>query len=213
MRILIIKYLNILALLSFLAWFLWPNPESWGFEWEPLIGFILVLVTYLGLEAKDHHQDSVSEIEQKKFKPSEPIADPDDIDLLRTFRGLLAPGDIKFFREHDFLGAFPNEPMKRLFEYLETWTTVEHEFIDPQVQEEHAKFRRKAEVLGQVLSAYTTNNGKFSTVKPSASQAGPTPEWVRKEAEEINQRASEFVEAHQEFLKFARKKYSGTNIL
>lgn len=211
MRILVIKYLSILALLSFLAWFLWPNPESWNFEWEPLIGFILVLITYLGLEAKDHHREPASEIEHPE--PVEAAPDADDLDLLRKFRGLLEPADIKFFREHDFLGSFPNEPMKRLFEYLETWTTVEHEFIDPVVQEEHAKFREKAKDLGHVLSAYTTNNGDFSTVKPPGPQAGPTPEWVRKEAEEINQKASEFVEAHQEFLKFARNKFSGARNL
>ncbi|WP_085918454.1 hypothetical protein [Halomonas sp. CSM-2] len=208
MRILFIKYLNILVLLGFLAWFLWPDFDTWAFEWEPLLGLILVFVTYLGLEAKDHHQPQSDDKVLVETKPGE-----DDVRLLAMFRKLLEPADVTFFREHDFLGSFRNEPVKRLFEYLETWTTVEHEFIDSAVEEQHGKFRQKAMALGLVLSQYTTNHGEFSTVKPPGSQNEPTPEWVKKEAEEINQKASDFVEAHQEFLKFARNRFSGAGDL
>lgn len=208
MRILLIKYLNILALLGFLAWFLWPNFDTWAFQWEPLLGLVLVFITYLGLEAKDHYRPESGEATPEMFKP-----DDDDLRLLAKLRELLGPADIKFFREHDFLGSFPNEPMNRLFEYLETWTTVEHEFIDAEVGVAHGKFRKKAKALGLVLSKYTTNNGDFSTVKPPGPQTGPTPDWVKEEAEEINQKASDFVEAHQEFLKFARNRFSGASSL
>lgn len=208
MRILLIKYLNILALLGFLAWLLWPDFDTWTFEWEPLLGLVLVFITYLGLEAKDHHRPRSDEAAPVEFRP-----DGDDARLLVTFRELLEPADIKFFREHDFLGSFPNEPMKRLFEYLETWTTVEHEFIDPAVEKAHGKFREKAKALGLVLSKYTTNHGDFSTVKPPGPQSGPPPEWVKEEAQEINQKATNFVEAHQEFLKFARNRFSGASNL
>jgi len=196
MRTLFAKYLSIFAVLSFEAWLLWPRSGGWAFEWEPLIGMMLTLGAYLRLEAKEY-----SDTEDQRREPSVSQPPAADLALYNEFAELFPAGDIAFFRDHDFRNSFSPEQPNRLFRYVDQWTTVEHEFIDPDLQSHHAEFREKAVDLSTVLAQYTTTNNRgVATVAPSNHTGGPWPQWAKQQADELNQRAAEFVESHQEFL-------------
>lgn len=199
MRILISKYLTIVALLAFEAWFLWPSKETWSFEWEPLIGMILTFIGYLGIEKAEHSTGAKGAAEQKRDLSEK------DINLLKEFSDIFTPQVVAFFRDHDFRGAFHTEPMNRLFLYADHWNTVEHEFIDKDLQSAQVPFREKAMKFARALAEYTTSNQGMATVKPVGHDGGPLPDWVKAQAKELNALASEFVEAHQSFLRFARQ--------
>jgi hypothetical protein len=185
--------------MAFEAWFLWPQSEAWGFEWEPLIGMILAVIAYIGIEAKEHSA-SLKASESN----SEPIAV--DIRLFEEFSKLFPSGSIAFFRDHDFFNSFSPEPMQTLFHYVDHWTTVEHEFINPVLQEGHRVFREKAIEFARALAKNTTTNRNgHATVSPSGHQGGSLPDWAQEEARELNTLAAEFTQAHQEFIRNARR--------
>jgi hypothetical protein len=198
-KILAIKYLTIVALLGFEAWFLWPASSAWQFEWEPLLGMIATFTAYLGIEAKDHHAGVPEGV-----GPA-PRVNEVDRRLFSDFTSIFTPSVITFFREHDFHNTFPADPMNRLFQYTDGWSTTEHEFVDGDIQKRHQEFRDSAMTLANALAEYTRSMGSnMATVKPVDHQGGPLPDWVRNEAKELNRLASAFVESHQAFLVRAR---------
>ena len=198
MKILIAKYLTIGALIAFQAWFLWPVSERWSFEWEPLIGMILTFAGYLGIEAKEHAGS-------EKITTQNRSGTDKDRNLLEEFSDIFTPQVVTFFRDHDFRGTFHVSPMDRLFFYTDHWTTVEHEFIDKDLQKAQDEFREKAVKLARALAEYTTSSQGMATVKPAVHDGGPLPDWVKAQAKELNDLATEFVGAHQRFLRFARQ--------
>ncbi|MCG8689288.1 MAG: hypothetical protein MI892_30730, partial [Desulfobacterales bacterium] len=89
MRLLIVKYLNIAVLIAFEAWFLWPFQEQWEFQWEPLIGLLIAVIAYLGVEAKEHFAVS----------PLNLVPAPEDVELFRSLGELFTPSTIAFYRD------------------------------------------------------------------------------------------------------------------
>ena len=90
-----------------------------------------------------------------------------------------------FSSDPNRFGSFDRDPMVKLFHYVDHWTTVEHEFISPALQESHRIFREMAVKFSHALALKTTTNKNGqATVAPSGHQGGPLPDWAKKEAKE-----------------------------
>ena len=208
MKYVVLKYLNLAVLLAFEAWFLWPYNSSWSFEWEPLIGLLVAFISFVGIDAQEHHANSSSE------DSDAPGASRVDLELFNELSQLFPAGAIAFFRDHDFHNAFNPRSIKNLFHYVDHWTTAEHEFIDTELEREHERFREKAIALASGLAEYTVSNSHgLASVAPSGHQGGPLPEWAREEAKKLNALAVDFTEAHQEFFRKTRIYFHSAGLL
>jgi hypothetical protein len=192
----ILKLLNIAALLAFGAWFLWPDFSTWNFEWEPLIGIIICLTSYLTLELKD--QDANNSEVNNVTKP--------DVELFTQFSELFSSEVIAFYRDQDFHNSFNRKALEPLFHYVDAWTTAAYEFINQDIQNSHQEFRDIAIRFADKLAEYTISEGSVTaTVRPAHSHSGEFPAWARQQAEELNSLSRDFIEKHQTFYKLARK--------
>ena len=208
MKYVVLKYLNLAVLFAFEAWFLWPYNSSWSFEWEPLIGFMVAFISFIGLDVREHNSSPVSN------SPGLAVLSRADLRFFNELSSLFPSELISFYRDHDFHNAFNTSYMNNLFNYVDNWTTAEHEFIDAELERSHGEFREKAVALARGLAEYTASdrNGHAS-VAPSGHQGGPLPDWAQEEARALNRLSGEFTESHQEFVRQARNRFHDAGML
>ena len=116
-------------------------------------------------------------------------------------------GVVKFLKEQDFKGSFLHDYITPLIEFVTTLDNPEHEFLDPELEEQRKKLFISAKQLANTIGNKTTFiNGSVQSVKPNHLQSGPIPDWVLKDGEEINEAADAFTNKHEEFIRFAKKK-------
>lgn len=132
-----------------------------------------------------------------------------DRELFNQFLSLFAENDrIRFFKEHDFLGSFQKDRIDGLNEFVETWDNAAHEFVDQDVEEKRKEIYDAAEKLALAIARYTTpSQFGYISVKPDSLPDGPTPDWIKDQAKEMNDCASEFVKEHEKFIRFCRAKF------
>lgn len=133
-----------------------------------------------------------------------------DIELYEKYKKLIVDSGVaEFYRSHDFLGAFDNAYWTPFSYYLDTWGTVNHEFVNSQLNRRHKKVYEKALELGSAIAKNTVSigtHGNMRSVKPDYLPIGPTPEHIKTEAKEINSLVPEFINAHQKFVRLANRK-------
>jgi hypothetical protein len=138
-----------------------------------------------------------------------------DINLYEEYKSLfLTNGVIEFYKKHDFLGAFQEDFWKPLSRYVDTWNTVEHEFVDNDLNVLHNKVYKSALSLGTTIAGNTVpigRGGHMRSVKPDSMPFGPTPDHIIKEAHEINALAPSFIESHEAFVRLANSKLYNKN--
>lgn len=95
---------------------------------------------------------------------------------------------------------------------MDSWGTVDHEFVDPRLNKAHKKVYEMASELGAAISKNTVSigvAGHLRSVKPDSLPAGPTPEHIKAEAKEINSLVPGFTRAHEKFVRLANRKLRG----
>lgn len=128
---------------------------------------------------------------------------PHDEKLFQKFRGLFSDhGYIRAYREHDFLSLFHRDYVKPLFEVVETWSDAAHMFSNQALEKKRVDFVKAATDLGLKIAQYTTptDGNTHVTVFPRGADPEKPPDWVRREAEEINAAVPAFVKAHEDLL-------------
>lgn len=138
-----------------------------------------------------------------------------DIELYEKYKSLfIENGVAEFYRQHDFLGSFEEEYWRPLSRYVDTFETVEHEFVDKRLNVAHKKVYSSAFRLGTTIAKNTVPVGKsgyMRSVKPDDLHTGPTPEHIKKEAQEINNLVPSFIKAHKKFVRLATSKLYAKN--
>lgn len=116
-------------------------------------------------------------------------------------------GFIKFIKEQDFNESFLYDYLKPLNEFVITWDNTEYEFMNSNLEEQRIKLLKSAKLLSAtVLNKTSWINENVQSAKPRHLLSHPMPDWVSKDAEEINQVADDFVKMFEEFIKFAKSK-------
>jgi hypothetical protein len=102
---------------------------------------------------------------------------------------------------------FEESYWKPLSLYVDSWDTVEHEFVARRLQLRHAKVYEAAKALGIAIATYTVpiGDGTLRSVKPD-HVSKPIPESIKEEARKINSLRPAFAKAHQRFVRLANRK-------
>ncbi len=142
-------------------------------------------------------------------------ANQHDVELYEEYRSLFVDNGVaEFYRQHDFLGSFMEAYWLPLSQYVDSWNTVEHEFVDKRLNKVHKKVYEAALKLGTAIAKNTVPIGKddyLRSVKPDYLPPGPTPEHIKDEAREINDLVPNFVNAHQKFVRLANQRLRRVN--
>ncbi len=138
-----------------------------------------------------------------------------DVDLYEKYKYLFVHNGVaEFYRQHDFLGSFSEDKWRPLSHYVNSWETVEHEFVNKKLNNLHKNVYASAFDLGNAISGNTVpigSGGQMRSVKPDSMPFGPIPEHIKEEAKEINELVPPFIKAHELFVRCANRKLGNGN--
>lgn len=148
-----------------------------------------------------------------QFKPknSSTQAPSHDQKLFEEFQKVLpfAPA-IELLQKHDFGGPFRRSAIQPLFDFVETWDSVEKEFKDREIEQRRVALYKAALEMSTELVEKTVpiGNQQFASVLSDAlrAQGGPRPDWVQEEARVLNNAATKFVPVYEKFVRYCRDK-------
>jgi len=138
----------ITALVLTEAWFLKGYFEGVP-EFEPAIAFIIALGAIftkdpikekLGFTKKTNRHDQELFEEFLKVLPNEPT--------------------LRFLKEHDFGNSFNRKYIEPLYDFIETWDSVEKEFINVKLEKKKKELHFQAKELGFEIAKRTVPVGK-----------------------------------------------------
>ncbi|WP_156100387.1 hypothetical protein [Thioalkalivibrio sp. ALJ1] len=190
------------AFIAVLASLLWVVRPEDGFEvsvqWERIITFTLALSAFLGTEGYVGYS-----AKKKGWN-----VHPNDQALLRRLLRELDPdGVVAFLREHDFGGTFMRSSTKPLLRFGDTWVGADKEFQDKEVEDRHKELVKAAKNLSGLIATKTSPIGRDGqSVVSERFQGEERPDWIMRDAQEINDAADRFVEKFDDFIKTARRK-------
>lgn len=191
----LLRLIALFGVLATEAWLLW-NPVGWDLKWDALAGFFGALLALFILERKDH----------SPLPNQTPLITSADTALFDKLLKLLAPdGVILFLREHDFGGSFAREDIAPLHTFVALGKNPNNEFIDTSLESERQLLLNSASKLAMEIATKTApNTAGYFSVLPNHLVNSPRPEWVNREAKELNEAATEFVELYDKFVRFCR---------
>lgn len=148
-----------------------------------------------------------------QLKPAEAavqVRPTHDQTLFKRFQTELAfDPSIRLLREQDFGGPFQRAYIKPFFNFVETWDTPEHEFMDAELQSALARFYGEAQIMANCITMRTVpvGSGDMLSVFTDQQRArGPRPPHVIRDAKEMNEAASKFAPLYDEFVRLCRSK-------
>ena len=139
-----------------------------------------------------------------------PAVSKHDLELYEKYKNLfVTKGVADFYSQHDFLGSFQEDYWIPLSNYVDTWHSVEYEFVDKRLNSAHKKVYSSASKLGVAIAKNTVpigTKGVIRSVKADHLPVGPTPESILEEAKEINNLVPDFIRAHKRFVRLANSR-------
>jgi hypothetical protein len=181
------------------AWFL-HGYFSGNPEFEPAIGFIAALGAML---AKDPVRAHFSPKTDK-----EPCRNHDK-ELFGRFLEVFPPDKtIRFLKDQNFGDSFHRSSVVPLYAFVETWDSVEKEFLDKTLEKKRRSLYAAASQLATEISRRTAplNGGQLVSVYTDQQRsAGPRPKFVIEDARILNANASEFLPVYEDFIRSCRE--------
>lgn len=116
---------------------------------------------------------------------------------------------IRLLKEQDFAGSFHRSSIRPLFNFVETWDTPEHEFIDSELDEALKRLYGEAHTMADCITERTVPVGTMellSVFSDHQRAMGARPPHVIFEAKEMNEAATKFVPIYESFLRLCRSK-------
>ncbi len=193
MRLTVENIIVVLSLILFEAWFL-SGYFSGNPEYEPAIGFLISLGTLFGKEKvkeklglgceKNSHDLALFEEFQRVF-PVEPT--------------------LRLLKETDFGNSFPKNSIQPLYDFADTWDTVEKEFLNKKLEKERKSLYVAAKELAMEFAKQTVpvSSGDSISVYPDSlrAQGGPRPQHVLDSAKILNDKSREFTPKYESFIR------------
>jgi hypothetical protein len=148
------------------------------------------------------HMRELADYERKRKADSERFA---------SVLELLNPQEvIAFLREHDFGGMFDRKEIAPLHRFVDISNGPEQAFLLADLEQQRIQMAERARTLSKLLGLNThPRQGNLSSVLPENYVNQPRPVWVNKNATEINDAATAFVQAFDEFVRQCRAKLGG----
>jgi hypothetical protein len=128
--------------------------------------------------------------------------------LLKELVTDLSAESIKFMKDFDFANSFEWSSVAPVSNFALMWKDARHEFLDEEIE---AMKRVLVERAGAVADAIALNTSVQWHGRSAVAEASKldTPHGYREHAEEIrelNERADAFIQAHEDFIRTARKR-------
>ncbi|MBC3877605.1 hypothetical protein H8K38_07285 [Undibacterium sp. FT79W] len=199
MRKFIEDFFALAALVGTEAWFLKGYFADQP-DFEPALAFIAALGIVL---AKDPLR--------ARLVAPEKSASPHDKELFRAFTDLLPPNQTaRFFKEHDFGGSFSKSDVAPLYSFVETWDSVDKEFLDEELEAKRKAIYSLASELAKEIACRTVplrSGDLFSVFSDQQRATGqPRPASVIEDAKFLNEKSSLFVPKYEEFVRLCKGK-------
>lgn len=147
-----------------------------------------------------------------QFKPAKAavVEQTHDQKLFEEFQAILPfSPSIEMLRNHDFGNSFLRVAVQPLFNFVETWDSVDKEFIDKELEQHRRQLFDAACQMSSEICKRTVpvGDGSYASVLSDnvREQGGRRPEWVREDARELNRVASAFVPRYEEFIRYCRQ--------
>lgn len=195
MRITLENILYILSLVLAEAWFL-DGYFSGKVEYEPLIVFLTLLAAIftkdmikakLGFGGESNNHDSVLFEEFLRIFPINPT--------------------LFLLKEKDFGDSFPREDLQPLYKFVDTWNSVDKEFLNKKLEKERRSLYSAAEDLASEFAKRTVpiGEGDYISVFPDNLRGGLRPDHVIEDAKVLNQKAREFTPKYESFIRICKR--------
>lgn len=159
------------------------------------------------------HSETLKKLE---FERTQELADNErkrkaDLELFTSILELLNPQEvIAFLRKHDFGGMFDREEIAPLHYFVDISTSPEQAFLDADLDQQRIRMVERARRLSKLLGLKThPRKGTCSSVLPENQVNEVRPTWVNENATKINDAATAFVQAFDEFVLQCREKLGG----
>ena len=186
----------VLSLILFEAWFL-KGYFSGDPEFEPAIGFIFTLGALFTKDKIKEHFGLSSD------------SGNHDLDLFDVFQHVFpAEPTLRLLKETDFGASFRKESIQPLYRFVETWDSVETEFLNKKLEKEKKALYKAAKELANEFVTRTApvGNGDFISVFPDYLRDGPRPPDVIEDARVLNQKSRVFVPKYEAFVRKCQAK-------
>ena len=197
MKIILENLITVAALILSEAWFL-SGYFAGNPEYEPAIVFIAALGVLLS-------KDPI----KRKFGIDNNSRSHDQSVFQKFSEIFPAEPTLRFLKEHDFGGSFRRANIKSLNDFVETWDSIENEFLNKKLEKKKKELYSKAEKLATEIARRTVplSGGELSSVYSDnlRNAGGPRPKHVIEDAIILNEIATEFVPKYEEFVRFCRK--------
>lgn len=196
MRFTIENIAVVLSLVLFEAWFL-NGYFSGNPEFEPAIGFIVALGALFTKDKIKEHFGLTGD------------SGTHDLGLFEEFQQVFpAEPTLRLLKETDFGASFRKEDIQPLYRFVETWDSVEKEFLNKKIEnEKKALYNAAKELAGEfVTRTVPVGNGDYISVLPDNQRGGPRPPHVIEDAKVLNEKARIFVPKYEAFVRKCKAK-------
>lgn len=186
MPVLVLKFINLAALLLAVVW-LSRSPD-----WEPLVTSIGLFATLIGLEIQ-----GLKGAREKRNNP--------DRQLFEAFLEVLpSHGSIEFIKTHNIGGTFDPEELNDLRRFTYEWIDPEHEFLNNRLEKKRRKLHELTEqyLYSIAVNTFPTHSGR-QRVLPRWELERPKP--FGEVVNELHDLADQVADAHQDLVRTARK--------
>lgn len=181
----------ILVLILSEAWFL--NGYFLGnVEFEPAIAFIVALGALFTKDRIKEHFGHSNNVAQH------------DLELFKQFQSVFpAEPTLRLLKETDFGASFRKVDIQPLYDFVETWDSVEKEFLHKKLEKEKKALFESANTLAGEFAKRTVpvGNGEFLSVFPDNLRGDARPAHVREDAKVLNEEARLFTPKYEAFVR------------
>ncbi len=127
-----------------------------------------------------------------------------DLELFEEFQRVF-PIDptLRVLKETDFGDAFRKEEIKPLYRFVDTWDSVDKEFLNKKLEKKRQELYKAAKDLAHEFAKHTVTvgAGDFVSVFPDNLRGGPRPDHVIESARVLNEKSSKFTPQYESFVR------------
>lgn len=134
-----------------------------------------------------------------------------DLTLFRQLQSELPYSPtVKLLAEQDFGGSFSKTAIQPLYDFYETWSQPDKEFLDAELQEAltglYAAVKTMSTHLVQKTVPVGTGSHFVSVYSDNQRAMGPRPPKVLEDAKILNEEATKFVPIYSDFIRLCKRK-------
>ena len=191
MRFTIENIIVVLSLVLFEAWFL-SGYFSGDPEFEPAIGFLAALGALFAID----------KIKRKLGFDGD--TNNHDIKLFEEFQQVLpVEPTLRLLKETDFGNSFPKESIQPLYRIVDSWDSVDKEFLNNKLEKERQSLYAAAKDLALEFAKQTVpvQGGDYVSVFPDNLRGGARPDHVIESARILNQKSNTFTPKYEQFVR------------